>query len=67
MSVALVAKLCGLVSSAGEGRRLIGNGGLRVNDQVVTDIARTIGLDDRKDGVIKLSNGRKKHILIKPA
>ncbi|HEY4112648.1 MAG TPA: tyrosine--tRNA ligase [Rhizomicrobium sp.] len=65
-SVALVAKLCKLVSSSTEGKKLIGNGGLRVNDELVTDINHIISLNDVKDGVIKLSKGKKTHILLKP-
>jgi len=56
----------GLTSSLGEARRLIQNGGVRVNDVVVTDAAQMVTKDDLKEGVIKLSIGRKKHMLVKP-
>jgi len=65
-SLALIAKLCGLLSSANAARREIGNGGLRVNDEIVKDPERIISLRDERDGVIKISHGRKKHILLKP-
>jgi tyrosyl-tRNA synthetase len=57
----------GLVKSNGEARRQIQGGGLRVNDVVVTDEKAKLRLADVKDGVIKLSLGKKKHVLIKPA
>jgi len=56
----------GLVSSNGEARRQIKGGGLRVNDSVLTDAAATIGEADMLDGVVKLSLGRKKHVLVRP-
>ena len=58
----------GLVASNSEARRQIRSGGLRVNDVVVNDEARLLTLDDvTPEGVIKLSLGRKKHVLIRPA
>jgi tyrosyl-tRNA synthetase len=58
----------GLVASNGEARRQIKGGGLRVNDLAVTDekMALTPG-DLTPEGVIKLSLGKKRHILLKPA
>src|SRR5262249_6138835 len=56
-----------LVASNGEARRQIKAGGLRVNDGVVTDDKMTLTLRDlTPEGVIKLSLGRKRHILVKP-
>src|SRR5512134_1959212 len=58
----------GLVASNSEARRQIRSGGLRVNDVVVTDEARLLTPKDlTAEGVIKLSLGRKKHVLLKPA
>lgn len=57
----------GLVVSNGEARRQIKGGGLKVNDQVVTDEkARLSEKDLTPEGVIKLSLGKKKHVLLKP-
>jgi tyrosyl-tRNA synthetase len=56
----------GLVGSTGEARRLVQGGGLRVNDDPVSDPRAMIGLSDLRDGVIKLSLGRKKHVLLRP-
>ncbi len=56
----------GLVKSNGEARRQIQGGGLRVNDQPVTDEKATLTRADLTgDGVIKLSLGRKKHVLLR--
>jgi tyrosyl-tRNA synthetase len=55
----------GLVASTGEARRQIKGGGLRVNDAPVTDERATIGeADFEKEGVVKLSLGKKKHVLL---
>ena len=55
----------GLAASNGESRRLIRGGGARVNDVAVTDEGQMIGLADMRDGVIKLSAGRKQHKLVR--
>jgi tyrosyl-tRNA synthetase len=56
-----------LLASNGDARRQIKSGGLRVNDQVVTDEKMTLTPRDlTPEGVIKLSLGRKQHILLKP-
>ncbi len=57
----------GLVKSNGEARRQIQGGGLRINDATVTDEKATLSARDLTgDGVIKLSLGKKKHVLLKP-
>ena len=57
----------GLVSSNGEARRQIKGGGLRVNDRPVVDERATLGNGDlTEEGVVKLSLGRKRHVLLKP-
>jgi tyrosyl-tRNA synthetase len=55
----------GLVKSNGEARRQIAGGGLRVNDGAVTDEALKLGPQDATGGVIKLSLGKKRHVLLK--
>jgi tyrosyl-tRNA synthetase len=58
----------GLVASNGEARRQIKGGGLRVNDAAVTDEKLMLKLADlTPEGVVKLSLGRKRHVLLKPA
>ena len=56
----------GLVASTGEARRQIRGGGLRVNDIALSDEKALITRDDlRAGGVVKLSLGRKKHVLLR--
>jgi tyrosyl-tRNA synthetase len=56
----------GLVTSNGEARRQIK--GLRVNDVSVTDEKMVLTLSHlTPEGVIKLSMGRKRHVLLRPA
>jgi tyrosyl-tRNA synthetase len=58
----------GLVASNGEARRQIKGGGLRVNDAAVTDEKMLLTAQNlTPEGVIKLSLGRKRHVLLKPA
>ena len=58
----------GLVASNGEARRQIKGGGLRVNDVVIIDEKGVLTLADlTPEGVIKLSLGKKRHVLLKPA
>jgi tyrosyl-tRNA synthetase len=58
----------GLVTSNGEARRQIKGGGLRVNDIPVGDEKMTLTEQDlTPEGVIKLSLGKKRHVLLKPA
>jgi tyrosyl-tRNA synthetase len=57
----------GLVASTSEARRQIKGGGLKVNDKAVTDEKATLSAADvTSEGVIKLSLGKKKHVLLKP-
>ena len=57
----------GLVASNSEARRQIQGGGLKVNDEAVTSDKSTISTADAgAKGVIKLSLGKKKHVLLKP-
>jgi tyrosyl-tRNA synthetase len=58
----------GLVASNGEARRQIKGGGLRVNDAAVTDEKMMLAPAHlTPEGVIKLSLGKKRHVLLKPA
>jgi tyrosyl-tRNA synthetase len=57
----------GLVASTSEARRQIKGGGLKVNDANVSDEKAAVSARDlTPEGVIKLSLGRKKHVLLKP-
>ena len=57
----------GLVQSTGEARRQIKGGGLRVNYVIVSDDRMSLTAADlNSDGSIKLSLGKKRHILLTP-
>ncbi len=59
--------LAGLVASNGEAKRQIKGGGLRINDEVVSDeLGKITPANLTAEGVIKLSFGKKKHVLLKP-
>jgi tyrosyl-tRNA synthetase len=67
LGVLTASLLAGFVQSTGEARRQIKGGGLKVNDEAVTDDRRLLSLSDlTEDGVIKLSLGKKRHVLIRP-
>ncbi len=56
----------GFVSSTSEARRQIKAGGIKVNDVTVTDEKLTLTPKDlTQEGVIKLSLGKKKHVLLR--
>jgi tyrosyl-tRNA synthetase len=52
-----------LSASNGEARRLIRGGGARLNDVVIADEAQII----TGDAVLKLSAGKKQHVLVRPS
>lgn len=55
-----------LVPSTSEARRQIKSGGLRVNDRTVTDERAMLRASDlTPEGVIKLSFGKKRHVLLR--
>ena len=65
--LAAFAEKTGLVASNGEARRQVKGGGLKVNDATVTDDKAVLSERDlTPEGVIKLSLGKKKHVLLKP-
>ncbi len=56
----------GLAKSNGEARRLIKGNGARLNDIIITDETLLISSKDKNnENVIKLSAGKKRHILIR--
>jgi tyrosyl-tRNA synthetase len=56
----------GLAESNGAARRLIRGRGARLNDAVIREESRTVGLDDlNAKGMIKLSAGKKRHALVR--
>ncbi len=64
--LALIVK-AGLATSNGEARRHIQGGAVKINDTGVSDEKMVVGTGEvTADGVIKLSLGKKKHILVRP-
>ncbi|MBB2168239.1 tyrosine--tRNA ligase [Gluconacetobacter aggeris] len=57
----------GMAASNGEARRLIRGGGARINDVAIQDESLMVTPADLVDGAIKLSSGRKHHLLVRPA
>ncbi|SCX77966.1 tyrosine--tRNA ligase [Rhizobium sp. NFACC06-2] len=58
----------GLAGSNGEARRHVQGGAVKINDIGVSDERQTVGSSEiTRDGVIKLSVGKKKHVLVRPA
>ena len=58
----------GLADTGGAARRLIRGGGARLNDAPVAGEERLVGLEDLGgQEAIKLSAGRKRHVLVRPA
>ncbi|MBA3041779.1 MAG: tyrosine--tRNA ligase [Alphaproteobacteria bacterium] len=56
----------GLAASNGEARRHVQGGAVKINDAAVSDERLAIGMAQMtRDGVIKLSLGKKKHILVR--
>jgi tyrosyl-tRNA synthetase len=65
--LALIVR-AGLAASNGEARRHVQGGAVKINDKSMSDERQMIGTGDvTADGVIKLSLGKKKHILVRPA
>jgi tyrosyl-tRNA synthetase len=59
---------CGLAKSNAEARRSIKGNAVRLNDELVSDEKLTINKDALiNNGALKLSFGKKKHVLVKPA
>jgi tyrosyl-tRNA synthetase len=57
----------GLAESNSEARKLVRGGGARVNDVVVSDEKQLVTLKDlNAEGAIKLSAGKKRHVLVRP-
>jgi tyrosyl-tRNA synthetase len=66
MSFIDLACAAGLTPSKGEARRIVQQGGARVNDRQVTDVSYIVGAGKADaQGYIKISTSKKKHALVK--
>jgi tyrosyl-tRNA synthetase len=64
--LALLVK-AGFAASNGEARRHVQGGAIRINDKAISDERKLIGTSEiTADGVIKVSMGKKKHVLVRP-
>ena len=52
----------GVVASKGEGKRLVQQNGLSLNDERVADIERALGESDFKDGSAIVRKGKKTYV-----
>ncbi len=66
LPVAELFFLAGLAASNSEARRLVRGGGARLNDERVEDETMLVSLSALRDGQLKLSAGRKRHVLVRP-
>ncbi|MFC0246246.1 tyrosine--tRNA ligase [Falsochrobactrum ovis] len=65
LALMVLAELC---TTNGEARRHVEGGGVRINDEPVSDPRMIINSSSLNDeGVIKVSLGKKRHVLIRPA
>ena len=55
----------GLAASNGEARRLIRAGGAKLNDDAIASETATLAAADLRDGTVKLSAGKKRHVLVR--
>ncbi|MFT3808853.1 MAG: tyrosine--tRNA ligase [Micropepsaceae bacterium] len=68
LPLATLIAAVGLTASASEARRQIAGGGVKLNDVAVSDEKALVSLDAANaEGLIKLSLGKKRHILVEPA
>ncbi|MDG2571246.1 tyrosine--tRNA ligase, partial [Vibrio parahaemolyticus] len=65
VTVTQLLVLAGLSRSKSEARRLALNGGARLNGQVVQDADARIAAADLVDGALKLTAGKKRHVLVR--
>ena len=55
-----------LASSKSEIRRMIKNNGLKINNEVITDETKIINQDSfNQDNIMKVSHGKKQHVIVK--
>jgi tyrosyl-tRNA synthetase len=64
-SIAALFVAAGLVDSNGEAKRQAKGGGLRINDVAINDVGAGVPDALRDTGEIKLSLGKKRHVLVK--
>lgn len=67
LGILTLAVKTGVAASNSETRKLIANKGLRINGRIIDDPRTEVRASDiTVEGVLKLSAGKKKHILVRP-
>lgn len=64
-SIVQVLQITKLAKSGKEGKRLVLEKGVRLNDRIVEDQTYVLKKDDYPDNMCKVSVGKKKHVLLK--
>ena len=54
-----------LINSKSEVRRTIKNNGIKINNETITDEKMNISINNFKNNILKLSHGKKNHVIIK--
>ena len=54
-----------LINSKSEVRRAIKNNGIKINNETITDEKMNISINNFKKNILKLSHGKKNHVIIK--
>ena len=54
-----------LINSKSEVRRTIKNNGIKINNETITDEKMNISINNFKKNILKLSHGKKNHVIIK--
>ncbi len=66
ISAVKILQTAGLAESGGAAKRLIQGGGAKINDMKIASEAQMVTTADaNKDGIIKISSGKKHHALVK--
>jgi len=65
VSISKLLSLSGLASSNSEGKRLVRNNGVKINNQRVIDENLIVEVSYFNDNILKLSSSSKKHILVR--
>ena len=65
LSIVNLVVLSNLINSKSEVRRAINNNGIKINNEVITNDKLSITYNLFKNNILKLSHGKKNHVIIK--
>lgn len=66
MTVVELLVVAGLAASNGEARRLVRGGGAKLGDERLDEEMMVVGAAALRDGQLKLSAGKKRHVVVRP-